>query len=263
MKKCGLLIAVCLIAAGATVAVAQRIGSEGQIVSFNAALIPPRLPRDRLAPIKIRVEGEFKATARNHLAQLTSMEVAINRHGQLFTAGLPVCGIQRLVAASAKDALASCGPALIGHGRIRTKNFFPEQPSFVFRASILAFNARGQNGGTQFLVQVHAEKPLPFTLVVPVAVRRTTRGAFGTILFARMPGIARRWAYLTRFKFTLGRQFLSYGNENSLLSASCPAPQGLDSIAFPFARAKYRFLTTRTINTILIGDCQVSDETTE
>jgi hypothetical protein len=189
------------------------------------------------------------------------MEIAINRHGQLFTAGLPACGMQSLVATSAEDALAACGAALIGHGRIRTKNFFPEQPSFVFRATILAFNARGKNGGTQILVHVHAKKPLPFTLVVPVVVRRKTRGTFGTTLFARMPGIARRWAYLTKFEFTIGRRFSSYGKENSLLSASCPAPQSLDSIVFPFAKARYRFRTTKTIDTILIDGCQVSSET--
>jgi len=263
MRTYGLLTVVFLIATGVTAATAQQIGSGGQIAAFNATLIPSRLPRDRLAPIEIRTEGKFRATAANHLAQLNSLEMAINRHGQLFTKGLPVCRMRSLIATSTHDALAACGNALVGHGRVSARNFLPEQPSFVLRATTLAFNGRQRHGGTQFLFHVHGESPWPFTIIIPVKVHRERRGDFETFLFAKMPPIARRWAYLTKFKFTIGRRFMSDGKEHSLLQASCPAPQGSNAVIFPFAQATYRFRTTKTLRTTLVGGCHVSKESSE
>jgi hypothetical protein len=259
MKKLGLLVTLCLIAVGVTVAAAQQVGSEGQIASFNAKLSPSRLPRHRLVPVLIRTEGEFEATPENHLAQLKSLEIAVNHHGQMFTKGLSVCHLRQLVATTTKDALAACKPALVGHGRLRASSFFPEQPTAQFKATILAFNGRRQGGGTRIFLHVHGSVPEPYTVIIPIEVRRT-EGTFGTAFFARMPGFARRWAYLTKFRFVIGRRFKVAGKERSFLRASCPAPEGFDGAVFPFARATYRFLTTKTLRTTLVGGCRVRKE---
>lgn len=251
-----MLVALCLLTVGVPIAPAEKVGSEGQVAAFNAKLSPSRLPRHRLAPVLIRTEGEFEATPENHLAQLKSLEVAVNRHGKLFTKGLPICRLNELVASTTKAALAACKGALVGHGRLRATSFFPEQPTAQFKATVLAFNGRRKGGGTRIFLHVHGSVPAPYTVVIPIEVRRT-RGTFGTSFFARMPGFARRWAYLTKFRFVIGRRFMAGGKEQSFLRASCPAPQGFDGAAFPFARATYRFLTTKTLRTTLVGDCHV------
>jgi len=101
--------------------------------------------------------------------------------------------------------------------------------------------------------------PNPFTVVVPIDVRRTN-GTFGTIFFAEMPGFARRWAYLTKFRFVMGGSYWDEGKKKSALLASCPAPKGLNGAVFPFARATYRFMTTKTLRTTLVGGCKVRQE---
>ena len=256
MEKLGILISLCLVAVGATAASAELVGSEGQIASFNAKLSPSELPRHHLSPVKIRAEGEFKATAANHLAQLSSLEIAINHNGQLFTTGLPVCHMEQLVATTPKDALAACRPALIGHGLIRTKNFFPEEPSYYVKATMLAFNGRRKDGGTQLFLSVYGDHPVPFAIVIPIKVRRT-KGTFGTTLFARLPGFTRRWAYLTRYQFVISRRFIAGGKERSFVGAKCPAPPGFNGGVFAFARATYRFLTTKTLRATLVATCHV------
>lgn len=47
------------------------------------------------------------------------------------------------------------------------------------------------------------------------------------------------------------------GKTRSALLASCPAPKGLNGAIFPFARATYRFTTTKTLRATLIGACKV------
>ena len=256
MRPLMLFLALCAGAFGVAIASAERVGSEGQIASFDARLTPSRLPRHRLVPVKIRAEGEFQATAGNHLAQLESLEIALNRHGKLFTKGLPVCHFAQLVATSSSDALAACDQALVGHGEIKATNFLPEQEPTHFHGTILAFNGGGQDGGRRIFLHMHGKAFGPFTNIIPIKLRRTS-GTFETVLFAAMPEFARKWAYLTKFKFEFGRRFSVHGHERSFLRANCPAPKGLNRVVFPFARATYRFQTTKTLRTTLVGGCRV------
>lgn len=258
-KSVLLLIALGLIAVGVAVAPAAQVGSEGQVASFEAKLSPGSLPRDRLVPVQIRAEGEFLATPENHLAQLVSIELAVNRHGKLITKGLPVCHMSQLVATSTQGALAACRGALLGHGGIRATTSFPEQRRGHYTAAILAFNGMRAGGATRIFLHVHGEVPGPFTVIIPIEVKRT-QGTFGTQFFARMPAFARRWAYLTKFRFVIGRRFMADGKKQSVLRASCPAPKGLNGAIFPFARATYRFQTTKTLRTTLVGGCHVRKE---
>jgi hypothetical protein len=257
--KIAFMTAVCLAAIAAAIASAAQVGSEGQVASFEAKLSPSKLPRDRTVPVQIRAEGEFLATPENHLAQLLSVEIGVNRHGKLITKGLSICRLSQLIATTTRDALTACGPALIGHGVIRATTAFPEQKREHYRAVILAFNGRRKGGGTDIFLHIHGSATGPFTVVVPIKVRRT-QGTFGTTFFAEMPPFARRWAYLTKFRFVIGRRFVAEGHRLSVLRASCPAPKGLNGAIFPFARATYRFLTTKTLRATLVGGCHVRNE---
>jgi hypothetical protein len=148
MKKIILLCAACLVAVAVTAASASQVGSEGQVASFEAKLNPGSLPRTHAAPVQIRLQGEFKASPENHLAQLSSLEIGVNRHGKLITKGLPTCRVSQIEAATTQTALDVCGGALMGHGTITSTTAFPEQARGHFKATVLAFNGRRTGGGT-------------------------------------------------------------------------------------------------------------------
>ncbi|MGN6274707.1 MAG: hypothetical protein ACTHNP_02105 [Solirubrobacterales bacterium] len=255
----GAACALAVVALIGAVAAANQVGSEGQVASFEAKLSPSSLPRSRTVPVQLRVEGEFLATPENHLAQLLSLEIGVNRHGKLITKGFPICRRRQLDATTTRQALRACASALIGHGRIRATTAFPEQKREHYRAVILAFNGKRKGGGTEIFLHIHGNAPGPFTVVIPVKVRRNN-GTFGTTFFAEMPPFARRWAYLTKFRFVIGRRYMVNDKRLSVLRASCPAPKGLNGGIFPFARATYRFLTTKTLRTTLVGSCHVKKE---
>jgi hypothetical protein len=177
----------------------------------------------------------------------------------MFTDGLPTCGYGQLVATDSQTARKECGDALVGHGILTATTAFAEQKRTHSRAVILAFNGRPHGGGRVIYLHIHGQSPGPFTVVIPIKVRRT-RGTFGTSFFAVMPGYARRWAYLTKFRFVIGRHFTVDGRDQSFLMASCPAPKGLNGAVFPFARSVYRFMTTKTLRTTLVGGCHVRKE---
>jgi hypothetical protein len=256
MRRVALLSILTVAALAAATAPAAQTGSEGLVGTFTAKIAPSALPRRNLAPVQIRVEGEIRPSAEHLLAQLVSLEIALNRHGQMVTDGLPTCSYDELAATSSEDALAACGDALVGHGIFIATTALAEESRGHPRAEILAFNGRGPGGGTVIFLHVHGEDPAPFTVVIPVEVRRGS-GTFGITLFARMPGYARRWAHVSKFRFVIGRRYEVDGRSRSLIEASCPAPGGLDKAIFPFARSTYRFLATKTMRVTLLGGCQV------
>jgi hypothetical protein len=256
MKRLGLLLTVLGVVAAVGVASAAQVGSEGQVATFEAKLSPSSLPRKELAPVQIRVEGEFRATPDNHLAELMSMEIGVNRHGRIFPTGLPVCHRPELIQTNSADALKACRPALVGHGLLTTTSALKEQHRVHIRARVLAFNGRSPGGGLQIFIHVHGAEPFPYTVIFPIKVRRT-KGTFGTSFLAALPDAARRWAYLTKFRFVIGRRFMVDGRPHSYLRANCPAPKGLTGAVFPFAKATYRFATTKTLRSTLVGSCHV------
>jgi hypothetical protein len=257
MKRLGLIAALCLIAAGVTVASAEQVGSPDQIVSFDVNIIPSKLPRDQEMPITIRAKGNIKPTAKDRLAKVNSLEIAINRHGRIFTAGLPICHLKQLVATSTKDALAACQAALVGHGRIVVKQVFPEQGVFEIEGALLLFNGRAKGSRAIFL-HVHSTNP-PSTVIVPFKVSRM-HGTFGTLLSASIAQSRNKWLYLTRFEFVIGRRYTYLGNEHGFVQASCPAPHGSDEAIVPFAKITFRFPTTKTLRTTLVRSCHVRNE---
>ena len=257
MRRLALPAALLVFAIGVTGASAELVGSADQIVSFDATISPSRLPRDRLVPIRIRAEGKIREAAKNRLAQLRSFEIAINRHGKLLMSGLPACHRQQLIATSPRAALASCQQALVGHGKVRARELWPEQKPFPIKGGLLAFNGR-YKGSRVIFMHVHSRRP-PATVIVPLYVRQIS-GTFGTTLSAHMPERVKSWAYLTYFRFVIGRRFTYRGEESGFVRASCPAPHGADEAILPFARVTFRFLTSKTLRTTLVRACYVRNE---
>jgi hypothetical protein len=257
MKRLALFIGVALLILTVAVASAELVGSADQVVSFDAQIRPVRLLRHEEMPITIRAHGSLRPTAKKVLARVNSLEIEINRHGKLFMAGLPICHLKQLVATSVRDALAACGPALVGHGKIGAKQVFPEQGVFLIKGSLLMFNGLDQGERVIFL-HVHSISP-PTTIIVPFKVRQT-HGTFGTILTAHISKFLNKWLYLSRFEFVLGRTFGFRGKEHGFVQATCPAPHGSDTAIVPFARVTFQFPTTKTLRTTLVRACRVRDE---
>jgi hypothetical protein len=257
MKRLALVIGVALPVLLVAVASAELVGSADQVVSFDAQIRPVRLLRHDELPITIRAHGSLRPTAKKVLARVNSLQIEINRHGKLFMAGLPICHLKQLVATFVRNALAACGPALVGHGKIGAKQVFPEQGVFPIKGSLLMFNGRYKGERVIFL-HVHSVSP-PSTIIVPFKIRQT-QGTFGTVLTAHISKFLNRWLYLSRFEFVLGRKFAYRGKEHGYVQATCPAPHGSDTAIVPFARVTFQFPATKTLRTTLVRACRVRNE---
>jgi hypothetical protein len=241
------LAALALLGAlGAGLAIGERTQHGTLIVSLDGRLSPLKLPRDRRAPVAVHLEGGLQTADGSELPRVTRVELALPGQGVLFTRGLANCSLRRLRDTKQPEALAACGQALVGRGRLEADVLLPHQRPFRIHASLLAFNGRVE-GRRAVILHAFAASP-PTVAVVPFAVRQGS-GRFGMALVGNLPSSLGPWPRFAHFEMTLSRRFRYRGRERSYLSASCPIPSRFSAGFFSFARATYTLVGGRKVST--------------
>jgi hypothetical protein len=234
-----------------------ELSQDGDLlVSFDGGLRPTTLPRSTMAPVAVRVAGDFKSTSAA-LPQLRTISVSINRAGELYDKGLPVCEVDNIQPASEVEARRVCGSAIVGTGHVVVAVHIPTQEPFTVTGKLLAFNGPRRGNRKTILAQVYSKKP-PGAFVLTFTVKRE-KGLFGTVVSTTMPGSARKWAYLTHFDMTLERTYFYRNKLRSYVSASCAAPDGFPGAVFPFAKATYGFDNGQKLTTTVVRSCRVGE----
>jgi hypothetical protein len=238
---------------GTGLAHAERTQHGNLIVSLDGALSPLQLPRDRPAPVALHLEGGLQTADGSLLPRVTRMELGLPGQGVLFTRGLPLCPERLLHNTKRTEALAACGAALVGHGRLQAEVVIPDQAPFTIQAHLLAFNARVHGRRAVILHGVAANPP---TVVdVPFLVRPGS-GRFATALVADLPRALGPLPHLAHFEITLSRHFFYRGHVRSYLSASCPIPTRFTAGFFSFARSAYTLAGGAHIATGIARSCR-------
>lgn len=246
---------VALLAVCASAVRAETEAKDGVRVSVSGKLRPTVLPRHGTAPIQIRLKGEIGLIGPGALPKLTRLTIELNRNGHLDTRGLPSCRIGDIRPSTTRNALAKCGPALVGEGSFSANVKLPEQSPFPSDGKVLAFNGRYQ-GRPAILAHIYGTKPVPTSYVLPFTIGRAS-GAFGTMLTTSFPEATGEWGYVTGLEMNLHRRFVYRGRTRGYLSAGCPAPKGLTLVPFPLARTSFEFDSGLTISTTLTRACRV------
>lgn len=249
------LAAVVLAGLAASPCLAETEIKNGVKVSVTGKLTPSALPRRGTAPIGVRLGGKISQASPGALPKLTKLTIALNRNGHVDTRGLPHCPIGKIRPSTSREALAECGPALIGEGSFSANVKIPEQSPFPSNGKVLAFNGR-LHGRPAILAHIYGTDPLPTSYVLPFTVTHT-KGTYGTMLEASFPQVIGEWGYVTGIAMNLHRRFSYRGRTRGYLNAGCPAPKGFTLVAFPLARTSFEFDNGLAISTTLNRTCRV------
>jgi hypothetical protein len=241
---------------GAAIAQADVVGGANVRVTFRAWLTPRYLPRTEPAPVTLHLEGSLETRDGKEPPALRRVTVAVNRYGRVTTEGLPTCPRGALVATTTIQALTACRAALVGDGIFTAHIAIPEQAPFPSRGRVLAFNAV-QRGHRVILAQIFGRDPVPTSQVLTLSFQRQRKGRFGTTLALTMPRVGDDWGHVTGFELNLHRRYRYRGRVRSVISASCPAPNGFDSAVFAAARGIYLLADGREISRVFTGSCWV------
>lgn len=239
----------------AALANAELVERGDLFVKFSGGISPSALPRDTNAPISVTIDGTVRTLSGERPPALRWISLAINRGGRITTRGLPLCRRSQIEAASSEQALAICGPALVGKGRYVAGVSFPEQTAFPLNGRILAFNAV-VDGDRAILAHVYGTEPFPNSRIFVFHIHKAS-GTYGTVLTAALPASLNRYGYLKRIVLDLNRVYAYRGRVHGYLSAACAAPPGFTVATFPFVRVGMIFADGRRLASTLMRTCTV------
>jgi hypothetical protein len=240
----------------ATVAQGELTQKGNLRVTFDGRVFPRVLPRDRAAPIAVRIEGAVGTVDGTRPPALREISVAVNRAGLVYVSGLATCSAAELQQTTTEAALDICRPALVGHGGFSANVDFPGAPQIPAHGKVLAFNST-YRGHPQMLLHLYGSSPVRATFVLPFRISHRSQGKFGAVFSTRIPNLASDLGYVTDLDLTLGRKYRYAGKRRSFLSASCAAPAGFPGAVFQLARATFTFADGRSLATGITRDCKV------
>jgi hypothetical protein len=256
-----LALATLLVALAAAISLSVRADAEqtaraGVRVAFRGSFSPKHVPRHRLAPISLTLEGSARGND-GPPPHLRAIELAFGARGGLHTEGLALCSRSQLRNSTPRQALARCRGALVGHGEITASVPLNPTEPIETRARVLVFNGRS-DGRPAAWVQAYSASP-PASFVLPFFLRRPKSGTYGVLMRSPIGRALGRWPRLLSFQITLGRSYRAGGETRSYLSAHCPLAPEIDQLSVPFARATYEFAPKPTITMPIRRLCTVQE----
>lgn len=243
------LVALAVIAA--TPSRGDVVQRGGVRVGLESELRPRTLPRAGTAPVSVRLEGRVVPVGDGLPPRLSTLRIAINRHGSLDPTALPACRLGQIRSSSTEYALAVCGRARVGQGHFSAKVAIPGQSPFPSWGHVVAFNGR-YRGGPAILAHVYGTRPAPTSFTLPMRIG-PARGTFATLITASLPRVATNRAYVTGLSMTLGGPGVAHG---AYLRAGCPAPAGFPGASFALARASFEFAGGPTVSSTAVRGCK-------
>jgi hypothetical protein len=257
MRRLPMITSLCVtVSLGAAIAHGEIAGEDGLYVSFGGGFAPRSLPRDRDVPVTVHLHTSIKTADGTRPPNLRRISFAVNRYGQISTAGLPACRPSLLESTSSATALSRCRNALVGRGDFYANVEFPDRPPFPVHGRMLAFNGRSK-GGAAILLHIYGSTPVDVTVVLTFTIRHPAKGKFGTVLSTKIPRLASDLGYVTDVSLKFNRIYRYRGQERSFLSARCAAPAGFPGAIFSFTKGTFVFAGERRISTTLTRNCTV------
>jgi hypothetical protein len=257
MRRLIISAVLALLALTGAVAARGELIQQGSLrVHFDGKLRPHALPRERLAPVSVSLEGDVSTSDGTRPPQLREMTIAVNRAGVVSANGLPTCSAPQLQQTSSEAALRACRSALVGRGHFGANVDFPGAPLIPAKGEILAFSAR-IHGRPGMLLHLYGSSPVRAAFVLPFEISHRRQGRYGAVFSTKIPELASDLGYVTEIGMTIGRTYGYKGQRHSFISASCSAPAGFAIASFPLARATFTFANGQRLTTGLSRDCRV------
>jgi hypothetical protein len=189
---------------------------------LNGGFKPTKLPKSKLAPIHLNVEGTINTVDSKHPPALNQVIVETDKNGTINAKGLATCTVGKLVATETKVAEKKCKPALVGTGITNVEVEFAEQKPFIAKSKLLAFNGGVKGGVTTILIHAFLSNPVSAAVITTVKVSKIHHGPYGTKSVATIPVIAGGSGSVKEFQLEFFRMFTYKGKKQSYLLAKCP-----------------------------------------
>jgi hypothetical protein len=220
-----LAVGAALAVALAGIATAEKpvVVQQGNLkITINGSFSPKKLPKSKMAGIKLNVSGKVETTDGTHPPALREFIVETDKNGAINAKGLPACSAAKLNSQNTTNAEKACPNAIVGEGKTDVEIEFAEQAPIIAKSKLLAFNGGVKGGVTTIYIHAFLTVPVPAAVVTTVKVSKVKNGRYGTKSVGKIPVIAGGAGSPVFFELNIDRKFTYKGKKQSYLLAKCP-----------------------------------------
>jgi hypothetical protein len=183
-------------------------------VTVNGEFKPAKLPKNKLAPIKLFASGKIETKDGSHPPALKEVILKTDKNGAINVKGLPKCKSGQLQSRDTKAAEKACKSAIIGNGQTTVEVEFPEQPPINVNSKLVVFNGGFSGGTTTLYIHAYFSAPVSGAIVTTVKVKKKKEGRYGLNSVATIPKIAGGSGSVKSFNLAITKK--------GVLTAKCP-----------------------------------------
>ncbi len=218
------IIALCamLAVAGIASAAKVKVRTGNMILTYEGKVTPKALPKNKLAPISLDINGTIAAVDGGQPPALRSVVVDTDKYGTVNAKGLPACTSGRLQAQSTTNAKKACPKAIVGKGNTTVRVAFPDSIPFNATGPLVFFNGGVKGGTTTLYVHAYVAVPTPTAIVTTVKIKKRRSGHFGLRSVATVPPIAGGFGSVLAYKFKSRGQVHLQAQEAELPARQLP-----------------------------------------
>jgi hypothetical protein len=217
-----LLVSALGLAAAASAYKPVTVKFGNLVLSINGGVSPKALPKKKLAPITLNVQGKIGTADGTHPPALKEVVVDTDKNGTIDARGVPTCTAGKLQAQTTAKAEAICRKAIVGTGSTDVEVEFPEQKPFPIHSKLLAFSGGTKGGVTTILIHAYLTSPVVAAVVTTVKISKEHNGPYGIRSIASVPRIAGGNGSVTAFNLTFKKALFAYkGRKHGYLLAKC------------------------------------------
>ena len=116
------------------------------VLHAGVSMSPQTLSKTTMTPISVTSSGLVETADGAHVPPAQTLNLQVDKHFRVESAGLPTCTAGRIEASSPAQAMKACGSALVGKGRVTGQVEFPESAPFNTKGPLLSSMARIRRG---------------------------------------------------------------------------------------------------------------------
>jgi hypothetical protein len=230
-------------------ALGTTITAGNLIVKVDGGVSPKALPKRKLAPITLNVKGAIATRDGIHVPALRVLSIKFDKHGTIFTRGLPTCRVGRITNTLTAQARRACRRALVGGGRVTAEVEFPDSRPVTARGTLLIFNGRPKGRKPVLIQHAYVNYPVAAT-VITQAVITNVHGRYGKATTIRVPPLAGGYGSFTSFTAKISKAWTYRHRRRHLLLARC-------ANGHFFAHGDFHFANGTSLHGTVVKRCRV------
>jgi hypothetical protein len=229
IKLLGCALAVVALGIGCASALAEatpnkpsKVPIPSVIFDFNGGFEPQSLPKTKLAPVALLLEGKVRSIDGSHPPPLRELAIELDRNILVDLGGYPACRQQAFNDDPPKPLAELCPTSNIGSGQMWIEIQFPEAAPIELHSQLKILNGAKRDGVQSLYLVGSFAGPVPSEIVATAQIKKIHNGRFVTAVTITFPKIAGGSGSITSLDLRIKRRLLVDGKRFSPVTARCP-----------------------------------------